>query len=87
MGFSKVGADFPVFLHPENGEEYALARRERKTGKGYLGFVSEFTASVTLEDGRTVKSLDGDLLQKFVNAGYKLEEDYEVSELINFFNK
>ena len=48
-GFVKVGADFPVFLHPENGQEYALARREKKTGKGYLGFESEFGTDVTLE--------------------------------------
>lgn len=50
QGFSQVGADFPVFLHPETGDEYALARRERKTGTGYLGFASEFTPDVTLEE-------------------------------------
>jgi tRNA nucleotidyltransferase (CCA-adding enzyme) len=49
-GFEKVGADFPVFLHPETGDEYALARRERKTGTGYLGFTSEFGPDVTLEE-------------------------------------
>lgn len=49
LGYKKVGADFPVFLHPETGEEYALARREKKVGKGYLGFESEFTPDVTLE--------------------------------------
>jgi tRNA nucleotidyltransferase (CCA-adding enzyme) len=49
-GFSQVGADFPVFLHPETGHEYALARRERKTGTGYLGFTSEFGTDVTLEE-------------------------------------
>jgi tRNA nucleotidyltransferase (CCA-adding enzyme) len=49
-GFSQVGADFPVFLHPETGDEYALARRERKTGAGYLGFTSEFGKDVTLEE-------------------------------------
>ena len=37
-GFKAVGADFPVFLHPETHEEYALARTERKTGPGYKGF-------------------------------------------------
>ena len=50
LGFSKVGADFPVFLHPETGDEYALARRERKTGKGYTGFTCEFDPSVTLTE-------------------------------------
>ena len=49
-GFKKVGADFPVFLHPETGDEYALARREKKTGTGYLGFTSEFGVDVTLEE-------------------------------------
>jgi tRNA nucleotidyltransferase (CCA-adding enzyme) len=38
-GFSQVGRDFPVFLHPETKEEYALARTERKSGRGYTGFV------------------------------------------------
>lgn len=49
QGFQQVGADFPVFLHPETGDEYALARIERKTGTGYLGFSTE-TAGVTIEE-------------------------------------
>ena len=49
QGFQQVGADFPVFLHPETKDEYALARTERKTGVGYNGFVCE-TENVTLED-------------------------------------
>ncbi len=48
-GFSQVGADFPVFLQPDSGHEYALARQEKKTGTGYLGFTSEFGPDVTLE--------------------------------------
>jgi tRNA nucleotidyltransferase (CCA-adding enzyme) len=48
-GFRPVGRDFPVFLHPESHEEYALARLERKTGPGYRGFVTEFSPEVTLE--------------------------------------
>lgn len=48
-GFEQVGASFPVFLHPRTGEEYALARTERKTGEGYLGFET-VTEGVTLED-------------------------------------
>lgn len=48
--FEQVGADFPVFLHPETGDEYALARREKKTGTGYLGFTSEFGKDVTIEE-------------------------------------
>lgn len=49
QGFRPVGADFPVFLHPATGEEYALARCERKTGHGYGGFTFFADPSVTLE--------------------------------------
>ena len=49
-GFRQVGADFPVFLHPETGEEYALARTERKQGRGYHGFAVDFDPGVTLEE-------------------------------------
>lgn len=84
-GFEKVGADFPVFLHPDNWDEYALARREKKTGSGYLGFTSEFGTDVTLEDGTITKSLNPELLQKFIDAGYNLSDDYTIEELIEFF--
>lgn len=50
QGFQQVGKDFPVFLHPETREEYALARTERKTGSGYYGFECDFDPSVTLEE-------------------------------------
>ena len=49
QGYQPVGRDFPVFLHPETHEEYALARTERKTGKGYAGFTFHANKSVTLE--------------------------------------
>lgn len=49
-GFRPVGKDFPVFLHPETQEEYALARTERKTAPGYHGFVFHTSPEVTLED-------------------------------------
>jgi len=49
-GFRAVGADFPVFLHPETHEEYALARTERKTAPGYRGFVFHADPDVTLEE-------------------------------------
>ena len=48
-GFVPVGRDFPVFLHPESREEYALARTERKTGRGYHGFSFQAEPGVTLE--------------------------------------
>lgn len=50
LGFQKVGRDFPVFLHPKTHEEYALARTERKTGKGYTNFVCYSDPKVTLEE-------------------------------------
>ena len=49
LGYKPVGKDFPVFLHPQSGEEYALARTERKTGHGYHGFAFHADPSVTLE--------------------------------------
>lgn len=49
-GFRQVGADFPVFLHPDTREEYALARTERKAGRGYHGFSVYSAPDVTLED-------------------------------------
>lgn len=48
--YQAVGKDFPVFLHPESHEEYALARTERKSGHGYTGFECHFAADVTIED-------------------------------------
>lgn len=50
LGFKPVGRDFPVFIHPETGEEYALARTERKSGRGYRGFVVDADPGVTLAD-------------------------------------
>src|SRR5690606_23448672 len=49
-GFRPVGRDFPVFLHPETAEEHALARTERKSGRGHRGFVVDADPSVTLEE-------------------------------------
>lgn len=48
-GFTQVGQDFPVFLHPKTKEEYALARKEQKTGPGYQGFEFDTAKTVTLE--------------------------------------
>jgi len=50
IGFKQVGASFPVFLHPKNGEEYALARTEKKQGHGYHGFNVDFHQGVSLEE-------------------------------------
>lgn len=50
QGFKAVGKSFPVFIHPETHEEYALARKEKKMGKGYYGFTCEATAEISLEE-------------------------------------
>jgi len=50
LGYKAVGSDFPVFLHPDTGEEYALARTERKTGTGYHGFTFHTSPEVTIEE-------------------------------------
>ena len=50
QGYTPVGKDFPVFLHPQTKEEYALARLERKVAPGYHGFTTEFSPQVTLEE-------------------------------------
>ena len=49
LGYKPVGKDFPVFIHPDTGEEYALARTERKTGPGYTGFAFDTSEEITLE--------------------------------------
>ena len=50
LGYKPVGRDFPVFLHPETKEEYALARTERKSGRGYKGFVFHTSPEITIEE-------------------------------------
>ena len=73
-GFRRVGKDFPVFLHPETNEEYALARTERKTAAGYHGFEFHTSPDVTLEDDLSRRDLtinamardgDGNLIDPF----------------------
>ena len=49
LGYQQVGKSFPVFLHPESNQEYALARTELKQGKGYTGFICDFSPEITLE--------------------------------------
>lgn len=56
-GFKPVGRHFPVFIHPESGEEYALARTERKTGHGYHGFAFDAEPGVTLEQDLSRRDL------------------------------
>jgi tRNA nucleotidyltransferase (CCA-adding enzyme) len=57
QGYLPVGRDFPVFLHPQTREEYALARTERKSGRGYRGFAVQTSPDVTLEEDLSRRDL------------------------------
>lgn len=57
LGYRRVGREFPVFLHPENGEDYALARTERKLGRGHTGFECDAGPGVTLEQDLSRRDL------------------------------
>jgi tRNA nucleotidyltransferase (CCA-adding enzyme) len=63
-GFERVPAPFPVFLHPRTGEEYALARREKKVGPGYKGFIVEAGPGVTLEEDLARRDLTVNAMAK-----------------------
>jgi tRNA nucleotidyltransferase (CCA-adding enzyme) len=84
LGFTPVGKDFPVFLHPQTHEEYALARTERKTAPGYKGFVVHASPEVTLEEDLARRDLsinaiaqadDGTLIDPF---GGQLDVQHKV---------
>lgn len=67
LGYRPVGADFPVFLHPKTGEEYALARTERKSGRGYGGFTFHASPDVSLDD---------DLIRRDLTINAMAEDDH-----------
>jgi len=69
-GYTPVGKDFPVFLHPETGEEYALARTERKTAPGYHGFVFHADPSITLEEDLARRDLTINAIAKDVDGHF-----------------
>jgi len=71
-GYRPVGKDFPVFLHPETQAEYALARTERKTGKGYKGFHFYADPSVTLEQDLERRDLTINAMAQEVGADGKI---------------
>ena len=72
MGYRPVGKDFPVFLHPKTQAEYALARTERKTGKGYKGFLFHADPAVTLEQDLARRDLTMNAMAQEVAADGKL---------------
>jgi tRNA nucleotidyltransferase (CCA-adding enzyme) len=71
QGYRPVGKDFPVFLHPETQAEYALARTERKTGKGYKGFLFYADPTVTLEQDLERRDLTINAMAQEVGANGK----------------
>ena len=86
LGFSQVGADFPVFLHPKTHDEYALARTERKSGNGYLGFNVHADAAVTLEEDLARRDLTINAMAIEVNGlfdcGFK-QGKFDVLDIID----
>ncbi|RON67661.1 multifunctional CCA addition/repair protein [Pseudomonas fluorescens] len=79
LGYRAIGADFPVFLHPKTGEEYALARTERKSGRGYGGFTFHASPEVTLEEDLIRRDLT-------INAMAVAEDDENYQHLIDPYN-
>lgn len=74
QGYQQVGKQFPVFLHPDTKEEYALARKEKKQGQGYTGFICDFSPDIRLEEDLARRDLtinaiaqtpDGQLIDPF----------------------
>src|SRR5450755_1595082 len=69
MNFHEVGRDFPVFLHPDSQEEYALARLERKVAPGYRGFAVEVGPEVTLEEDLARRDLTINAIAQSADGG------------------
>ncbi len=93
-GFKQVGKDFPVFLHPKTGEEYALARTERKAGHGYTGFEFDIDSNVTIEQDLERRDLtinaiaqdeDGTLIDPF--GGQKDIREKKLRHVSNAFSE
>jgi tRNA nucleotidyltransferase (CCA-adding enzyme) len=81
QGYRPVGKDFPVFLHPETQAEYALARTERKTGKGYKGFLFYADPTVTLEQDLERRDLTINAMAQEVD-----KDDQWVGPILDPFN-
>src|SRR6478736_10023067 len=85
-GFKPVGKDFPVYLHPKTHEEYALARTERKSGRGYKGFTVHAAPDVTLEDDLRRRDLTINAMAKDLDGGalidpFRGKQDLEAKTL------
>lgn len=93
-GYQQVGNDFPVFLHPETREEYALARKERKVGAGYNGFEFDFSPEVTIEEDLfrrdlTINAIAFDENEGFIDPynGIKDLKDKKLRHVSNHFSE
>ena len=83
LGFQKVGADFPVFLHPQGSHEFALARTERKSGVGYNGFDVNFDQSVTLEDDLIRRDLTMNSMAVEVDVSFLTDADQKIDYVVD----
>lgn len=70
QGYQQIGNDFPCFLHPQTKEEYALARTEKKSGKGHQGFICDFSPEVTLEEDLSRRDLTINAIAKTPEGEY-----------------
>lgn len=87
QGFTPVGKDFPVFLHPKTHEEYALARTERKNGRGYKGFSIHTSPEVTLEEDLARRDLTLNAMARpLLSEGAATEFGAVLGEVIDPFN-
>ena len=77
QGFVPVGKDFPVFIHPKTGEEYALARTERKSARGYRGFVVHAAPDVTLEQDLARRDLTINSIAAYAHSSW-VKGQYDV---------
>ncbi len=82
-GFSQVGAAFPVYLHPETNEEYALARTERRVGDGHKGFETFFSPDVTLEEDLSRRDLTINAMARDLETGFIIDPFNGMSDLCN----
>lgn len=85
-GFKQVGADFPVYLHHESNDEYALARTERKVGPGYHGFETDFSSTVTLEEDLSRRDLTINAMAREVISWDENNVPIVSDEIIDPFN-
>ena len=82
-GFTQVGANFAVYLHPETKEEYALARTERKVGDGHTGFETFFSPDVTLEEDLSRRDLTINAMAQDIETGEYIDPFKGLEDILN----